>query len=909
MLTAMEKFGTSPRRLSVPALALALALFSAIFWDGPAQAGKRVALVIGNADYRAGNWSNLPNAANDAADIASKLDLLGFKVSRLENADRAKIVRGLRAFSEAATGAELALIFYAGHSIEVDKRNFLIPVGAATETPGSVAREAVPLESLLRAAGKAAGLQLILLDACRDNPFSGKTVLGKSGHTIGVGLGQPVRVSGEALVAYSAKPGTQASDGVGRNSPYTTALLAYLEEPGLEIGLLLRLVHEMVVAASDGRQEPVVYVSRSSKEVHFKPPAKAASPRVRQRGPALLEEHLDLTPRQRQRIQVALWAEGFTPGPPTGRFNRRSREKIAEWQSYYGRQPTGYLDREAADSLLREVSDPFGPVWLKTANQECTVRMSRHEAGVTTATWSGDCLGGKASGPGRMVIKSTLGEWEFDGKMGNGMLHGRSRMKIVSGPMKGSRYDGEWKNSKYHGHGILTLPDGSRYVGEWDNGGYHGFGELTFPDGTRYEGEWRHRARHGLGKLVFPNRGSYEGGWRNDVWHGLRKLTFPDGGYYEGKFVDGKPARSGILTFSGGLRYRGELNEKLAPHGQGKITYKNGLYYMGGFESGLFHGHGISESPDGYRYEGRWFRHKYHGIGKLKYSDGSRYEGEFRYGKFHGSGIYVAADGLRYKGDFKGGRFHGHGNGSFADGSRYEGGWRNGVFHGFGIYTYEDGERYTGMFRDGRQHGRGTKTYPNGDRYVGEFRNNSYNGQGILVESRARYVGEFHRGQRHGYGTLILSGGSRYAGQFKFGERDGAAVLTLPDGTRFRGEFKFVGFRGDVVVTWLRGKHKEKRALLKVLSGATKLIGITWPDGRKYSGEIRDYDPHGSGTMTWLDGGSYRGSWRNGKPHGKGSYADKGKREYEGDWREGCFGSKDGKRMYLLTTAKACGFN
>ena len=908
MLTARKLNGTPLRRLGGQVLAL---LLLALLQAAPAWAGERVALVIGNSEYRADNWTKLPNAANDAADIAVALGHLGFEVTRLENADRAAMVRGLRTFSETAAGAELGLIFYSGHSIEVDKRNFLIPVDAATETPGSVAKEAVPLDTVLRAGAKAEGLRLIMLDACRNNPFAGKTVTSRTGHTIGVGLGQPIDVSGETLVAYSAKAGTQASDGVGRNSPYTAALLAYLEEPGLEVGLLLRLVRDSVAGASNGGQEPAIYASRSSRQVYFKPPAVMSSPSVSPTGPPLMERHLDLTPQQRQRIQVALWAQGFSPGLPTGRFDNRTREKIAEWQSYYGRDGTGFLDREAADSLLAEVSDPSGPVWLKTVDQECAVWVERPEAGVMTATWSGDCAGGKASGRGRTVLKSTLGARAFEGEMHNGALQGRSTMTMLSGPLQGSRYEGEWENGRFHGHGIFALPSGSRYEGEWRNGRHHGFGKLIFPEGFRYEGEWRNGSSHGFGKLIYPDGSQYEGGWRNGKKHGLGKLIFPDGGRYEGEYKDGIPARRGLLTFSGGSHYKGELNGKLAPHGKGKFTFKNGSFYVGEFRSGKIHGQGIYTSPNGYRYEGGWRNFQEHGIGKINYSNGDRYEGEFRRGKRHGSGIFVLAGGDRYEGDFRFDKFHGRGNFVFSDGTRYEGAWRVGKYDGFGTLISADGDRYIGIFRNGKLHGQGTVTYSDGGRYVGEFRHNLFDGRGIYISKKGdRYEGQWRLGREHGQGTSISSDGIRHEGNYRYGQYYGDGVMTFPEGERHRGKLKNGAFEGRVIVTWLKGKHKGKRAELQVLNkvvdGKAKLV---WPDGRQYSGEFGDYDPHGSGTMTWPAGGVYRGSWRSGKPHGKGTYQDKEKRVYEGDWRDGCFGPIDGRTAFLLTTAKACGFN
>ena len=139
------------------------------------------------------------------------------------------------------------MVFYAGHGIEVDKRNFLIPVDARLLSDADVEFETVPLDLLSRAVERAKGLRLIILDACRDNPFA--VAMQRSGATRSIGRGlASVEPSGETLVAYAAKEGTVAADGEGRNSPYTTALLAHLEEPGLEVGLMFRKVRDAVVA-------------------------------------------------------------------------------------------------------------------------------------------------------------------------------------------------------------------------------------------------------------------------------------------------------------------------------------------------------------------------------------------------------------------------------------------------------------------------------------------------------------------------------------------------------------------------------------------------------------------------------------------------------------------------------------
>ena len=136
----------------------------------PALAGQRVALVIGNASYA--HAASLANPLNDATDIGAALDRLGFAVTRLDNADYSDLRRGLQQFSLAASASEMAVVFYAGHGIEVDKRNFLIPVDARLLSDADVEFETVPLGLLSRAVERAKGLRLIILDACRDNPFA-----------------------------------------------------------------------------------------------------------------------------------------------------------------------------------------------------------------------------------------------------------------------------------------------------------------------------------------------------------------------------------------------------------------------------------------------------------------------------------------------------------------------------------------------------------------------------------------------------------------------------------------------------------------------------------------------------------------------------------------------------------------
>ena len=254
--------------------AAAMTAVLCLAWGGasPAFAAQRVALVIGNATYA--HVPALANPLNDAKDVGAALDRLGFAVTRIENTDRASLWRGLQDFALAASASEIAVVFYAGHGIEVDQRNFLVPVDARLASDQDVEFEAVPLELVSRAVERASGLRLVILDACRENPFAVQMQRAGATRSIGRGLAR-VEPSGETLIAYAAKEGTVASDGAGRNSPYSEALLGHLEEPGLEVGLMFRKVRDAVVGLTGGRQEPFVYGSLSSRGVYL---AAAAAP-------------------------------------------------------------------------------------------------------------------------------------------------------------------------------------------------------------------------------------------------------------------------------------------------------------------------------------------------------------------------------------------------------------------------------------------------------------------------------------------------------------------------------------------------------------------------------------------------------------------------------------------------------
>lgn len=252
----------SARRVNLIGLGALVAGLLSILSTGAAEA-RRVALVIGNSGYQ--NVSTLTNPANDAAAIAETLRAIGFDaVEEARDLDQTAFRKALRTFTSAAAGAETALIYYAGHGVEVDGRNFLVPVDAILSEATDTEFEAIPLESLRTAVSGASNLRLVILDACRNNPFKLESADGT--RSIGRGLAR-VEPGANEVVAYAAREGTVAADGEGGNSPYATSLIKHLKRPGLDVRLMFGEVRDEVMQATGKKQEPFIYATLGGKPV------------------------------------------------------------------------------------------------------------------------------------------------------------------------------------------------------------------------------------------------------------------------------------------------------------------------------------------------------------------------------------------------------------------------------------------------------------------------------------------------------------------------------------------------------------------------------------------------------------------------------------------------------------------
>ena len=325
------------------AVALAVLLVAVPTASGQGPSGRRLALVVGNDSYT--DQSALRNAVNDARTVATALGEVGFAVTRVENANRARLTSALSSFAGSLRGDDVALFYFAGHGVQVDGVNYLMPTDYAGRTLSALRFDAVSasdIQEMLRPAQVA----MLVFDACRNNPYRG--VRGEAGLA-------PMEARG-TLIAYAAGAGEVAADsapGVS-NGLFTSKFVEALRTPGLTATDLFRRVRRDVYEASNAEQWPAVYDDLLS-DFMFRPasaagvaPSVAALPVG---ATAASEAALGLDRAARRRIQRGLAEAGFDPGPADGVFGPATRTAIRGWQAARGMTSTGYLEGVAATAL------------------------------------------------------------------------------------------------------------------------------------------------------------------------------------------------------------------------------------------------------------------------------------------------------------------------------------------------------------------------------------------------------------------------------------------------------------------------------------------------------------------------------------------------------------------------------
>jgi formylglycine-generating enzyme required for sulfatase activity len=259
-------------RLAAAVLAVLVVLSPPAARTAPDPPERRIALVIGIGGYQ--NAPHLTNPINDARAIGDSLRRLKFDVTELYDPDFRDLNSGVRAFGIRAANADVAVVYYAGHGVQVDRENYLIPADAKLERERDLLYEAMPLDRLLGEVSQATRIGIVLLDSCRNNPFVERvsrsmTVAGRAVATT-PGLARVDNVPRNTMVVMAAKADQIAEDG-GEHSPFAAALLAHFQIPGLELSLFFRSVRDTVLRATNNRQEPYVFSSLGADPFYFFP--------------------------------------------------------------------------------------------------------------------------------------------------------------------------------------------------------------------------------------------------------------------------------------------------------------------------------------------------------------------------------------------------------------------------------------------------------------------------------------------------------------------------------------------------------------------------------------------------------------------------------------------------------------
>jgi hypothetical protein len=327
--------------LVAAALAVCLASQPAL-----AGTGKRVALIIGNSAYQ--NVAALTNPAHDATAVTEMFKQASFDVDSRRDLKSQEMRRALRDFGDKARGADIAVIYFAGHGLEVDGINYAVPVDATLERDVDVDDEAIALNRFLLAAEPATQLRLVILDACRDNPFAKKMKRTLASRSIGRGLAGVEANRPNTFIAFAAKEGSTAADGDGQNSPFSTALLKHLTRPGLDIRKAFGYVRDDVMSATGNQQEPYTTNSLGGNDVALVPAPPAPPPAVSNSNTEIRRDY-----EFAERVGTREAWDSFLAANPTGFHAGLAKAQLGKLAAETARIAATEKAHDAADEQAR----------------------------------------------------------------------------------------------------------------------------------------------------------------------------------------------------------------------------------------------------------------------------------------------------------------------------------------------------------------------------------------------------------------------------------------------------------------------------------------------------------------------------------------------------------------------------
>ena len=636
----------------------------------------RVALVIGNDSYPN---DPLKNAANDAQVVARTLSDLGFKVMIKTNADYATM-RGVAVeFARVMEGATAAVFYYAGHGIQYRGQNYLIPIDAKLTSEASIAFNAMPVTQILDTMDEAKiRHKFIILDACRNNPFS--NIFSSTGLA-------KIQAPPGTIVSFAAAAGQVAPDGAdGVNSLYTTALVREMRDPQQQAAAMFQRVQTFVAQESMFKQLP---------EFHNTP---------------LFRVPFFFAERGAQSASVASSSalSGDAQAAIEGEFWRSAKEgrRIEGYQAYVEKYPNGNfasLARLEIDRLKREKSEQQVALAPLSTNRAATalvlvpepvaaqvasaapvpaakplamppVKTVIASATPTPPTQTGDSRGIEIKSantapandklaaiaperqtslpPAPAAEKILTGVIPFPGgaSYSGEYRENKDKLQILHGQGEFTstafRYKGEFRDNKKQGRGTYIWSNGNRYEGDFVDDEPSGRGKFVFASGDQYEGEYARGAFNGKGVFVSKNGDKTDATFVNGQAHGRAVYLFANGDKYEGDMATGKMSGKGIFTAKGGDRWEATFADDRA-HGKGVYYFSNGDRYEGEFTSGAMTGKGTYFYSTGYKSEGSYINAQLNGEGKFFFNDGGWFEGVFEQGLKRAKGFSVSKDGTR----------------------------------------------------------------------------------------------------------------------------------------------------------------------------------------------------------------------------------------------------------------------
>jgi hypothetical protein len=563
---------------------------------------RRVALIIGNDAYQ--SVPPLARAANDAKAMAAALKKIGFATTLLTNATQKRMNKAINEFAEGIAGGGVGVMFFAGHGVQIDNQNFLLPVDIEEpQRDSDVQDQAVSLQAIQeKLALVRARFALMVIDACRDNPLPRK-----AGRSIGGtrGLSQPTAPNGQMII-FSAGANETALDSLSPtdrdpNGLFTREFLPVLSRPGLSVSDALKAVKKGVIAKAGSvnhDQHPAVY-DQTDGDFYLVPGTPNAGSSATSE-----PDHAPSTARQEA-----------TPAGPAGQDEEetlwaqiKDSKRQSDFEAYLVKFPSGrYV--EAAKVAVHGIG------LVADSKTGCKMWTGWTRASLT---WTGGCVDGLAEGSG--TFEFIDGERKVAGQKTEKAGHniGPISQKVYKNGQLTHSWEGEMIRTKegrliFSGtivhessddriasetgkfmneflfDGKLTFRDGSERTCQFaEDGKSTGFCHLKGKDGYTYDGDFKDGHQTGHAK-IHTGKLDYEGSVKDGAPDGYGKAAFSNGDTYEGDIQSGKNNGKGVYVSKNGCRYVGDFVDGKR-HGQGLYTCPNGTRQEGRFIAGVYSG-------------------------------------------------------------------------------------------------------------------------------------------------------------------------------------------------------------------------------------------------------------------------------------------------------------------------------